>query len=136
MEAMVPSHDVRHRKADPVKTLSQMASGPPGPRPAQRAGRPTIYGAEGGVEAADAGEARGEGDRGQGHDRLLDEALRPLHPACVRHGQWRGARVSAKEPSHVPGRHAEGEGKIVHGSAVVEEAALDEAERARDGSAG
>src|SRR5215470_8324668 len=110
MEAMVSSHGVRHRRATPVKTLWQMSRGPPGPRPAQGAGRPTIYGAEGSVEAADAGEARSEGHRGQRHGRLLDEALRPLHPARGRHGQGRGA--------------------------VVEEPALDEPERARDGGTG
>src|SRR5215469_7493640 len=133
MEAMVSSHGVRHRRATPVKTLWQMSRGPPSPRPAQGAGRPTIYGAEGSVEAADAGEARSEGHRGQRHGRLLDEALRPLHPARGRHGQGRGASVSAKESSHVPRRHAESEGEIVHGGAVVEEPALDEPERARDG---
>ena len=55
---------------------------------AQLAGRAFVEGEEGVVEAADAAEAGGHGDRGHGQARFVEKLLGEEHAAGLRDGQW------------------------------------------------
>jgi hypothetical protein len=97
-----------------------------------RAGRPAVHGAKRGVEPADAREAGGERDRRHRQGGLVDQGFRALHAPGRRDGGRGGAGVAPEQATQMSGRHAERVGKIVDGPGVVEEPALDEAQRARD----
>ena len=99
---------------------------------ANRGGRPSVHRAKRGVESSDAGEARGERDRGHRHRGLVDQRFRALHTPCRRHRGRRGAGMSYEQSAQMSGRHPERIREVLDGIAVVEEPALDEPERTRD----
>jgi hypothetical protein len=89
-----------------------------------------VHGAERGVEPSDAAEAGGERDGRHRQRRRVDERLGALHPARGRHLTRRRAGVAGEQPAQVARRHAECVGEILDASTLVEEAALDQPERA------
>jgi hypothetical protein len=92
---------------------------------------------ERGVEAADAREAGREGDGGGGdrHPRALQQRARPLHATAARQRDRRRAEIAAAQPAQVPRADAQLLREVVD-RALVEEPAVDQPQRARDGGGG
>ena len=116
--------------------MAALRAGPPPPRPAKGDRRPSIHGAKRGVEAADAPEPCRERDRRHRHRGLVDQSLRPLDAPGRRDGPRRGTSVPHEQATEISARHPERVGELLDGPAVVEEAAFDEAQGARDGRRG
>ena len=98
--------------------------------------RPAIGCPERGVESSDARESCRERDFRHRHRGLVDQALGSLHATGRRDGARRRAGVAIEQTPQMPGRHPERAGEIFHRLAVVEEAALDEAQRTGHGRRG
>ena len=99
------------------------------PEPSQRARRAVVGLQERVVEAAQAAEARRERDLGHGQVGLVDQPLREVEAAGLRHGERRGADVGDEEAVEVARADAEPGGERVD-RALVERALVDERERA------
>src|SRR6266567_4509890 len=99
---------------------------------ANRRRRSPIHRAKGGVESPDARESRGERDIGHRHHGLVDEPFRALHPPGHSDRGGRSTRVPPEQSAQMAARHAELLGEMLDGLAIVEEAALDETQGARN----
>jgi hypothetical protein len=90
----------------------------------QLAGRALVEGKEGVVEAADAAEARGHGDRGHGQTRVMQELFGEEHAAGLRNCQGRCADVLIEEAAELTLANAESFGEPFDGGTGTVECAL------------
>ena len=119
---------VRRAEREAERDLPVGGSGARSPEPPQRARRAVVGLQERVVEAAQAAEARRERDLGHGQVGLVDQPLREVEAAGLRHGERRGADVGDEQAVQVARADAEPGGERVDRS-LVERALVDERER-------